>query len=157
MGALLRAIPLKALNSGSRYEMELNIKPIPSSSILLVEDDEVTLQCYIIILSKKYPDVRFHSAIDGKMGLELFKTFLPEIVITDINMPEMCGAQLADKIHAIKPDTQFIVLTGDSEKKILHDSAGNGYSSVHYLVKPVNFETFFTSIEQCLREIGQQT
>jgi len=86
--------------------------PAQTISVLLVEDVNVTLDLLTIILAKKFPDVAFHTAINGRKGLELFKSHLPDVVITDINMPEMCGVQMSGKIRAINPDTKFIVSTG---------------------------------------------
>ena len=49
-----------------------------------------------------------YTAINGRLGLELFKEHTPDIVITDINMSKMCGEQMAENIRAIKPDTKII-------------------------------------------------
>ena len=57
---------------------------------------------------------------------------------------------MAEQIHAIKPDTKFIVLTGDSEKLTLKDSAGNAFEIDHYIVKPVFFQELFAAVEQCM-------
>jgi YesN/AraC family two-component response regulator len=38
-----------------------------------------------------------------------------DIVITDFNMPEMGCVLMAEKIHAIKTDTKFIVITGNND------------------------------------------
>ena len=98
--------------------MESMSNPIPSISMLLVEDEELTRDLLADILDKKYPEVPLYTAINGRTGLELFKSHTPNIVITDINMPKMGGVQMASKIRVIKPDTKFIVLTGTCEKMI---------------------------------------
>jgi YesN/AraC family two-component response regulator len=121
---------------------------------LLVEDDVITLEIYTTILTKKYPDVPVYPAINGRAGFDLFKVHLPAIVITDIVMPEMDGVQLASKIRALKPETRFIFLTGNSQKNILHDLEGNEFEFYHHIVKPVNFGELFAAIEQCLGEIA---
>jgi YesN/AraC family two-component response regulator len=130
--------------------------PMPLISILLVEDEKVTLELLTTILAKKFSGAALHTAINGKAGLELFKLHMPDIVITDINMPEMSGVELADKIRAIKPDTRFIVITGDTGKLVLQDSVNKGFTFDHFIVKPVVFRELFASIEQCLGEIAQQ-
>jgi YesN/AraC family two-component response regulator len=137
--------------------MESQSIPMPSISLLLVEDEEFTLELLVNIITKKYPYVALHTAINGSTGLELFKKHTSDIVITDINMPEMGGVQMAGKIHAIKPDTKFIVLTGDTGKLILRDSDGKVFEIGHYIVKPVGFEALFAAIEQCFDEISQKT
>jgi len=70
-------------------------------------------------------------------------------------MPEMNGIQMANEIRAIKPDTRFIVITGDTGKLVLQDSIGNGFPIDNYLMKPVRFEALFEAIEQCLGKIAQ--
>lgn len=64
------------------------------SSILIVEDEEFTRELLVSILTKQFPDVALYSAINGRTGLELCKTHSPDIVITDMNMPEMGGVTI---------------------------------------------------------------
>ena len=134
--------------------MESATNPTPSYSILLVEDEKVTLELLAIILPKKYPGVVLHTADNGRRGLDLFKTYTPDIVITDFNMPEMSGAHMRDEIRAIKPDTKFIVITGDSGQLAL-DSAKKGFKFDRFIAKPVVFEVLFSAVDQCLAEIAQ--
>lgn len=135
--------------------MKSRSNPKPSISMLLVEDEKVTLDILTTILTRKFPDVTLYAAINGRTGLELFKTHTPDIVITDINMPELNGVQMADKIRVIKPDVKFIVLTGNSGKLVLQDSDEKGFEFEHNIVKPVSFQELFAAIEQCLGEIAQ--
>jgi YesN/AraC family two-component response regulator len=130
--------------------------PLKSISILLVEDDKDTLEILSIIIKKKFPAVALHTAINGRAGLGLFKTHLPDIVITDINMPEMGGVQLIGKIRAIKHGTKTIVLTADTGKVDLEHAVGKGFEVDHYILKPVDFGKLFAAIEQCLGEIARQ-
>jgi CheY-like chemotaxis protein len=136
--------------------MESISNPMPSISILLVEDDEVTLKLLTTILTRKFPDVALNTAINGRIGLELFKVHTPDIVITDMNMPEMGGVQMADKIRAIKADTRFIVLTGNTGKPVPQDSDEKRFEFDHNIAKPVGFQLLFAAIEQCIGEITQQ-
>jgi two-component system cell cycle response regulator len=128
---------------------------IPSISILLVEDEKDNLELLAIILTKKFPDVVLYTAANGKSGLELFKTQTPDIVITDINMPEMCGVKMAYKIRAINPDIKFIAITGNTGKYVLEDSVEKDFVFDHNIVKPVDFSKLFAAIEQCLGKIAQ--
>ena len=118
-----------------------------------MEDEDATLEILSIILPKKYPGVLLHTAYNGRTGLELFKTYTPGIVITDFNMPEMSGAHMVAKIRAIKPDTKFIVITGDTGQLALEDSDKKGFKFDHFIAKPVVFEALFVAIDQCLGEI----
>jgi YesN/AraC family two-component response regulator len=133
--------------------MDSNTKDLAAISLLLVEDDKPSLDCLILVIRKKYPVVTIHSACDGKMGLELFREYLPEIVITDFNMPEMHGMEMAREIRAIKPETKFIILTGNSDIQSKQNSDEKGFTFDHYIVKPVLFQDLFSALEQCLGEM----
>lgn len=133
-----------------------------SISILFVEDDEIILGLQLALLRARFPDVLFHSAVNGKFGLDVFKVHTPDIVLTDINMSDMCGVQMSENIRSIKPDTKFIAITGKSgefgknEKNILRNSEGMNFQFDHVIVKPVDLSELFSSIEQCICEITQQ-
>jgi len=130
--------------------------PVPSVSILLVEDEDAILKLLATILARKFPGVALYTASNGRTGLELFKSHIPDIVVTDIKMPEMGGVQMAYKIRAIKPDTKFIILTGDPGKSVSQDSGEKGFGFDHYIMKPVVSGVLFAAIEQCLAGIAQQ-
>jgi len=135
--------------------MEYKAPPVQKISILVVEDEAITLEYIVTTLAKKFPAFAFYQALNGRAGPERFKEHAPDIVITDINMPDMGGVQMADKIRAIKPDTKFIILTGDTGQLTLDASIGNGFEINHFIVKPVDFQDLFAAIEQCVAEIMQ--
>jgi len=135
--------------------MEATADPRPCISILLVEDEEAILQLLVTILDKKFPDLSLYTASNGKAGLELFTIHRADIVITDIKMPVMGGVQMADKIRAIKPDTKFIVLSGNQEKFVPQDSVESKFEFEHNIVKPVKLGLLFAAIEKCLGEIAR--
>jgi YesN/AraC family two-component response regulator len=117
--------------------------PAHSNTILFVEDNEVILELQVSVLTARFPDVIIHTATNGKQGVELFIMHHHDIVITDINMSEMCGVQMATNIRALKQDTQFIAITGK-------DSSEIRFEFDHYIVKPVGFEALFAAIEKCI-------
>ena len=135
--------------------MESMTNPRQSFTVLLVEDDKTALDLLANILTKKYPNTALYTAINARTGLELFTTHVPDIVITDINMPDMSGVQMAAKIWAIKPGSKFIVITGNTEQHSLDNSIGAGFEIEHYIPKPIEFRLLFAAIEQCTGEISK--
>lgn len=119
----------------------------PPFSLLFVEDD--TMVCLAIgrMIARQFPDVTVYTAENGRIGLELFMEHAPGIVITDINMPEMDGIEMAGKIKSIKADTKLIVLTGYSDKNYLERFSEIGFDD--YIVKPIKLGTLFAAIEKC--------
>lgn len=122
-------------------------------SILFVEDDDMVCLSIGHILARHFPDATVYTAQNGLIGLEIFKQHTPGIVITDINMPLMNGIEMAGKIKSIKPETMFIVLTGHSDKDYLERFSAVGFED--YIIKPVDFEKLFASIEKCRHTISR--
>jgi two-component system sensor histidine kinase/response regulator len=132
------------MNSGHKSRSEL--------SLLIVEDDKAALDLLCLMIAGKFPDVKIYSAENGRTGVEIFKERLPEVVITDINMPVMDGIEMAGAIKSIKTDTRFIVLTAYTNRVYLEKFIEIGFSA--YILKPVVFGKLFDAIENCLAEIG---
>jgi len=134
--------------------MESITNATPSISILLVEDEDLTRELLADMLGKKFPEVPLYTAINGRTALELFKTLTPDIVITDVNMPEMGGFQLAVNIRSIKPDTKLIVLTGCTGEAAMRDAVAKDFEFDHFIVKPVGLQELFTAVEQCVGSLA---
>ena len=134
--------------------MESMANPGQSLSMLLVEDEEVSLALLANILGKKFSGIALHTANNGRKGLEIFNDHTIDIVITDINMPEITGLQMAKKIRTLKPESKFIFITGNTRKLPRHDSIAEDFEIEHYIAKPVDFKLLFAAIEQCIGEIS---
>ena len=126
-------------------------KPTYAPSILIVEDDKVTGELLGTIIRRRFPQITIHLAENGLIGVELFQQHSPEIVITDINMPEMDGMEMAGKIKAIQSDTKLIVVTAYSNPSYFDRFTEIGFDE--YLMKPVEFVKLFQAIEKCMDEI----
>jgi YesN/AraC family two-component response regulator len=120
-------------------------------SILIVEDDKVTLDVITLMVAKRFPDVAIYAADRARTGIALFKEHAPKIVITDINMPEMDGIEMAGEIKAIRADTRFIVLTAYSETIYFDKFSDIGFHD--FLSKPIEFDKLYAAIGRCIAEI----
>jgi two-component system, sensor histidine kinase and response regulator len=125
-----------------------------SVSILLVEDEEVALKLLARILATRFPKAVIHPACNGRAGLESFKEHRPELVITDLNMPEMSGAQMVEEIALVSPEAKIIVLTAGSEEMSLELLLRRNVSISQVINKPLNFAKLFAAIEACLARPG---
>src|SRR5689334_22709297 len=96
-----------ALNSESRSEMISLQQSGPVISIMVVEDDTEALAVLKLMIAKKFPEAVIYAAENGRLGLELFKKRAADIIVTDVNMPEMDGIDMAAAIKSIKPGTKF--------------------------------------------------
>ncbi len=122
--------------------------------MLLIEDEKGTLEVLTSTLAMKYPSAALHAAENGAKGLLAFAAHQPDIVITDLNMPDMNGVQMIGKIRALRPETKFIVLTAASGILAAATAAGEVAAVDHCILKPVRFAALFAAIDQCIEEIG---
>jgi YesN/AraC family two-component response regulator len=120
---------------------------LPPFSLLLVEDDKVTREIVARMVAFKFPECTLYAAENGKQGLELFKEHIPDLVVTDINMPEMDGIEMARGIKAINADATYIVLSARNDKKNADEFKEIGYCA--YLMKPLDFSALLNAIRNC--------
>ena len=111
-------------------------------TVLVVEDDEMVRVSIVQSLEPYCKKV--YVAKDGLEGLELFKKSFVDVVITDINMPELNGFEMIREILKIKPTQEFIVMTSyDSDENLL---ASIEEGACSYLRKPLRAEELQTSL-----------
>jgi DNA-binding response OmpR family regulator len=100
--------------------------------VLLVEDEEKLA----LFLKNAIGDsfYRFYVANNGKDGLEQFLALKPDVVITDITMPELSGLAMAKEIRKTNPKIPIIILSAYGETDKFLDAIDVGVSK--YFIKP---------------------
>ena len=105
----------------------------PEATVLVAEDNPNILRSVSEILGQRY---RVLQAGDGVEALELAKEHLPDLLVTDVNMPRMDGLELTKHFRAIEGNRMapVIILTayGDPRRRIFGFASG----AVDYIVKP---------------------
>ncbi len=104
--------------------------------ILLVEDVEVS-RCFLASYLSRHCR-RIFAAADGVEGLRLFEQHRPDIIITDICMPNMDGLTMSRAIRTLDSEVPIILLTGHSDVEFLRLSIE--LQALQYLIKPVVLE-----------------
>jgi YesN/AraC family two-component response regulator len=117
-------------------------------SLLIVEDDPTARSITARMVALKFPECTIYSAEDGKKGLQLFREHPVDMVLTDINMPEMDGIEMARQIRVLSPDATYIVLTAYGDQGFFEQFQEIGFCA--YLMKPVDFKELFVTIEKCI-------
>ena len=84
-------------------------------------------------------------AYDGRDGMELIRRERPDIIITDINMPEMDGLMMIAGLKSEFPDMQLIILTGYREFEYARRAIELGVS--RFLLKPSKMNELEEAIE----------
>lgn len=112
-----------------------------NKTVLYAEDDPMVRKIMNMILKREFKTV--YMAINGREAYDIFREYKPDIVITDLAMPEINGFELISKIRAEKPDTKIMVTTAYREEtKDLHD--------ITCLYKPIDRDELFRCLKQLL-------
>jgi len=124
---------------GEKKDLAIN-GPNGTCSIVIVEDSAQQTRLY-----KKHFEIanlkaNVYSATDGYEGLVKIGQMLPEIIITDLKMPNMDGFRMIETINTIDELQQslIIVISGLSDREI--EESGGLPQGVHFFRKPVDFE-----------------
>ncbi|MGE5614085.1 MAG: response regulator transcription factor [Bacillota bacterium] len=90
-------------------------------------------------------------AADGLDGREMIKKLLPDIIITDIRMPEADGLSMIREIKDIVPESKIIILTGHREFDYAHEALKIGIFD--FLLKPSKIEEITSVISRAVKEL----
>jgi YesN/AraC family two-component response regulator len=124
---------------------------LPPFSLLIVEDDKAACKIIVRMISLKFPDCTIYTAENGVQGVEIFRLFAPDIILTDVNMPVMDGVDMVREIRSINASATTIVLTAYNDKIVFERFKDIGVSA--YLLKPLDFKELFAAIEKCHAEM----
>ena len=117
--------------------------PTKVKRILIVDDNEDAAKMLFVLLSREGHEVR--TALDGETGIEMVKTFQPDICLLDIGLPHMDGYELARHLREMMPQVKLIALTGFGQTEHRRRATEAGFN--HHLVKPVDFDALIPLIE----------
>jgi len=106
-------------------------------NLLIVDDEMVILHGIVkIIREGKTPFTRIESALDACEALSVMEDFAPDLIITDIHMPEMNGLELIQEVKERGACGRFIILTGHDEFEYARQALR--HQVIDYLLKPIN-------------------
>ena len=114
-------------------------------SVLLVEDDPETLDQLSGIL--RHRTGRVFTAVNGVEGLATFMAERPQLVVTDIQMPEMDGLSLAEAIREKDPKVPIIITTAFEQTDYMARAIDLGIH--HYVLKPIQIDRLVESLHKC--------
>ncbi|MFY7899643.1 MAG: hybrid sensor histidine kinase/response regulator transcription factor [Chitinophagaceae bacterium] len=116
--------------------------------IILVVEDDVDIQEYIYeILS---PSFKVMIANNGKEGLQKAFEIIPDLIISDIMMPEMDGIELCGKLKADKGTSHIPIILLTALTDMAHHVQGIKEGADVYLAKPFNSQLLLVHIHNLI-------
>ncbi|MEM1234059.1 MAG: response regulator transcription factor [Pseudomonadota bacterium] len=115
--------------------------------VLLVEDDPTTAKSIELMLT--HASLNVYATDMGEEGIDLAKLYDYDLILLDINLPDMNGLEVLRQLRVSKIDTPILILSGDTdtESKI----KGFGFGADDYLTKPFHREELVARIHAIIR------
>jgi len=109
-------------------------------TVLVVDDDEVIGEFFERVLGRYKANVNVFTR--GEKALAYFETHAKDvdIVVTDQNMPDLNGEELAEKILAIRAEVEIILCSGLAKEEIESSLSAHGIKT--FMRKPIRIEEF---------------
>jgi len=121
-----------------------------SKQIYIVEDNEKNMELFIAVL-ETLPDLKIFTAIKGREGLELIKSGNPDIIILDIQLPDINGTEICKELREIErfkttPIIAVSSLAMKGDKEMIMEAGFDYYTS-----KPIMIKDFREFIQNLLK------
>lgn len=120
--------------------------------VLYVEDDPSVRESLLRLLRRRFDCVI--EAKDGREGLELHRLHTPDIIITDIQMPEMDGLEMCEHILRERPEAKIIITTAFNDKELIERAQILGVKA--YINKPIMRDVLINAITELFINHHQQ-
>ena len=120
--------------------------------VLYVEDDDRARQTTLEMLENLFNNIVI--AKDGQEALNLYRTQKFDIIITDINMPNMNGIELLKEIRKVDTNISTIILSAHNESDYFLDAIKLGVDG--FILKPLNFNQFSMVIQKVVYKIDAE-
>jgi PAS domain S-box-containing protein len=120
--------------------------------LLLADDEEGIRKVLGLFLADSGYGVV--TAENGLQALDLFRTHRPEIVLTDIKMPELDGIELLRRIKAERPETEVIMITGHGDVDLAIESLK--LEATDFVTKPINDDVLAIALKRAGERIAMR-
>ena len=115
--------------------------------VLLIEDDSATAQSIELMLKSESFNV--YTTDLGEEGVDLGKLYDYDIIVLDLNMPDMHGYEVLKRLRSAKVRTPILILSGDSEPD--DKVKGLVFGADDYLTKPYAFAELLARLDALVR------
>lgn len=117
-------------------------------NILYIEDNESNIDLVEQIISDHRPGVHLHVDKLGLEGVQLAKSLKPDLILLDLNLPELPGDEIMKKITAdvVLKDIPVIIVSADAIPKLVNKMQTLGAKK--FLTKPLDINVFLEEIDK---------
>jgi DNA-binding NtrC family response regulator len=120
--------------------------------ILIVDDEQASLNYLARFFRAKHYETAHAS--DGKSGLDVARTFSPDVVVLDLRLPDMDGMTVLAQLKQDLPNTGVIMITGHGDVETAVRAMRT--HADHFLLKPIDLDVLETIVARVIRNYQQR-
>jgi CheY-like chemotaxis protein len=120
-----------------------------SRTLLCIEDNVANLELIEQIFAAR-PDIELLTAVQGTIGAELARRHRPDLVLLDLNLPDIDGDKVLEQLHADPATEQLpvVILSADATPRQLERLLARGAHA--YLTKPIDVAELLRVVDDAL-------
>ena len=135
--------------------MTYRTEPAPAANILVVDDTPANLQLLAALLKDR--GYRVRPVLDGKLALQAARHEPPDLILLDINMPEMNGYEVCSELKADPRLAETPVIFISANTETMDKVRAFAVGGVDYVTKPFQFDEVEARVETHLKIRRLQT
>jgi two-component system nitrogen regulation response regulator GlnG len=117
------------------------------SSLLAIDDEAAILDCYLLAFSEA--GYKVQTALSGAGGLEIIRSNPPEVILLDIDMPELSGLETYKLIRELDPKIPVIFVTGSGSTDTAIEAIRLG--AFDYVLKPFRIDQLHEVVGRAMK------
>lgn len=121
-----------------------------TSRVLIVDDEKSIREVFGVLLGER--GFAVEAAEDGRRGLELARAFVPDVVLLDMNLPDMAGLDVLAGLRGLRPAPEIIIVTAFGTIRNAVEATKLG--AFAYLEKPVDNDELLLSLARAVEVQG---
>jgi len=114
-------------------------------SLLYVEDNPVNAMLVRELVGLR-PNTVLHVATDGRSGIDAVLQHLPDLVLVDMQLPDMDGHELLRHLRARQPELRVVALSANAMPDAMQKARAAGFDD--YWTKPIDIQSFLAGLDR---------
>jgi CheY-like chemotaxis protein len=124
-------------------------------TLLYVEDKPANLKLVEQIIAR-HPDIRLLTAVNGNSGIEIARVSQPDVILMDINLPDINGFEALKILHSDPATAHMPIVAISANAMPIDIERGLKAGFFRYLTKPIKVSEFMEALDVALEFAGQK-
>jgi CheY-like chemotaxis protein len=121
-----------------------------SRTVLFIEDNPGDMKLVEQIIMRQ-PDIHLLTAVNGKIGMEMACSSRPDLILMDINLPDISGYKALKLLRSVPATANIPVIAISSNTLPMNIKSGIEEGFFRYLTKPIRVDEFLEAVEMALK------